>query len=1142
VNDLKPRPRARRSRTGDALPGYEFLEPRNLLAADWLHNADMPTDVNNDHQLTPIDALIVINELNDSGGSSRRAVAATGPMFYDVNGDESLTPIDALMVINALNAEGENGMMLRIRLEVVDASNNPITSPINVGDGFILRGHVLDLTARPDGGVFSAFLDVNYDEDLVAVDGPITYSPDYPNFHEENISVPGILNEVGAIDGITPLGPAERLLFSLPFEARATGVVNFDASEADISPRHDSLLFEIDDPLTIDQIMYVDTSITIGNVTAPVAVNDAYETNEGTLLIVSADDGVLDNDTDPNGDPLTARLITTTPNGTLTLNANGSFTYTPNAAFTGDDTFTYVANDGTEDSNTATVTITVNPGNAAPVAVADTYSTNEDTLLNATTSVLANDTDADGDTLTAVLKTNTTNGTLTLRPDGTFTYNPRSNFNGTDTFTYAANDGQVESAVATVTINVTAVNDAPVAVADTYSTSLGTALNVDQAMGVLRNDTDVEGNGLTAAVVTPPSNGSLTLNPNGSFTYTPNATFAGTDTFTYNANDGTTNSLTPATVTINVTGEIAVRIILRTVDSEGNEISGIGPGGEFTLQALVQDVSDEPRDGVFAAYMDILFDNDLVTAGSEITYGTSYPNVPSGTIVQNEGLIDEVGAIDGLQPLGGGELLLFSIPFTAAQLGAVTFQSEAPDILPDHDILLFQVDDPIPVDQVEFGSVSLDIVSGNPPTANNDAYTTSEDTPLTVPVATGVLSNDINPNPGALTAVLVTGPANGDLTLNTNGSFTYAPDLNFNGTDTFTYRATAGPVSSNVATVTITISAVDDAPVAVNDSYRTDTAEPLVVDAAAGVLANDSDAEGDSLSAELLTNPSNGTLVLNADGSFTYTPTNNAVGRDTFTYRALAGGKTSEPATVTIDVGDQRPSSISGFVYVDGDNDGRRLPDNLAFGGVTITLVGTNLLGEEVRQSVKTAANGSYQFTNILRGNYTVTETQPIFIIDGKDTRGGDLSLRNDRFIIDLPGGTNLVDVNFGERGLEPQFIGNPLFFASRSKTGMYAAIDPSGEQAWYCFDAGWSNLASIDMELSENGSTLELTGVDLAGDTITASATVAGNRNVRILGNMQQGLLVRLHGTSEDFDIVSSAPEGELDPAAVDAAFGGPG
>ena len=166
---------------------------------------------------------------------------------------------------------------------------------------------------------------------------------------------------------------------------------------------------------------------------------------------------------------LTAVVVSQPASGSLTLNANGSFTYTPNANFNGTDSFTYTARDGTSVSNVATVTIAVNAVNDAPVAVNDAATTPEETAVSG--NVLTNDTDVDaGTTLTATLVANASNGTATLGSDGAFTYTPNANFSGTDSFTYTASDGTAISNIATVTITVTAVNDAPIAVNDAAAT------------------------------------------------------------------------------------------------------------------------------------------------------------------------------------------------------------------------------------------------------------------------------------------------------------------------------------------------------------------------------------------------------------------------------------------------------------------------------------------------------------------------------------------------------------------------------------------------------------------------------------------------------------------------------------------------
>jgi VCBS repeat-containing protein len=187
--------------------------------------------------------------------------------------------------------------------------------------------------------------------------------------------------------------------------------------------------------------------------------------------------------------------------------------------------------------------------NTPPVATNDTYAATEDILLTVNApGVLANDFDAETNTLTAVLVTPPLHGTLSLNTNGGFTYLAATNFNGTDSFTYKANDGAADSSVATVTLNIAAVNDPPVAQNDDASATQ----NLPVIISVLNNDTDVDGGTLAIVSFTQGTNGVVSNNGNGTLTYTPNLNFLGTDAFTYTITDGQggTNS---ATVNLSVT-------------------------------------------------------------------------------------------------------------------------------------------------------------------------------------------------------------------------------------------------------------------------------------------------------------------------------------------------------------------------------------------------------------------------------------------------------------------------------------------------------------------------------------------------------------------------------------------------------------
>jgi FtsP/CotA-like multicopper oxidase with cupredoxin domain len=302
------------------------------------------------------------------------------------------------------------------------------------------------------------------------------------------------------------------------------------------------------------------TAIVAGAVTgAPTAVDDAYGTDEDIQLIVADAAGVLFND---SVDAIAAVLVSGPSAGTLVggLASGGGFTYQPNADFWGDDTFTYKANDGLggPNSNVATVTITVDPLNDGPVAVADAYNAiTGQTLSVASPGVLWNDIDVDGDGLTAVLFSAPPVGsTLVFNLDGSFDYTPAGAAGAIETCQYVANDGTVDSLPATVTIMVDPVPDniAPFANDDFDSTTKNSAGIV---IDVTANDVDADGTIIDASVViTTGGNtqraGTVTNNGDGTVTYVPKRGFRGTDTFKYTVDDNDGATSNEATVRVNV--------------------------------------------------------------------------------------------------------------------------------------------------------------------------------------------------------------------------------------------------------------------------------------------------------------------------------------------------------------------------------------------------------------------------------------------------------------------------------------------------------------------------------------------------------------------------------------------------------------
>src|SRR5216117_1951587 len=772
---------------------------------------DAPVAANDDSYTTPEDTQLTVSApgvlANDSDvdGDTLSAVLVTNPS----HGALALNSDGSLVYMPALNFNGT--------------------------DSFTYKAS--DVQAQ--SGVATVTITVTPVNDAPVAANDDSYTT--PEDTQLTVSAPGVLANDTAVDGDT----LSAVLVGGP--SHGTLTLNSDGSLVYMPALNfngiDSFTYKASDGQAQSGIATATITVTPAN-DAPLAANDdSYTTPEDTQLTVSAP-GVLANDSDVDGDALSAVLVSNPTHGTLTLNSDGSLVYMPALNFNGTDNFTYKASDGQAQSGVATVTITVTPVNAAPVAANDdSYTTPEDTQLTVIApGVLANDSDADGDTLSAVLVSGPSHGTLTLNGDGSLVYMPALNFNGIDSFAYKASDGQAQSGVAMVTITVTPINNAPVAANDDiYTTPEDTQLTVS-APGVLANDTDADGDTLTAVLVSGPSHGTLTLNADGSLVYMPALNFNGTDSFTYKANDGQAQSGV-ATVTITVTPV--------------NDAPVAANDDSYTTPEDTQLTVSAP--GVLAN--DTAVDGDTLSA--VLVGGPSH-----GTLTLNsDGSLVYMPALN----FNGTDSFTYKSSDGQAQSGVATV------------------------------TITVTPVNDAPLAANDDSYTTPEDTQLTVS-APGVLANDSDVDGDTLSAVLVTGPTHGTLTLNGDGSLVYMPAANFNGTDSFTYKASDGQAQSGVTTVTITVTPVNDAPVAANDDSYTTPEDTQLTVSAPGVLANDSDVDGDALSVVLVSNPTHGTLTLNGDGSLVYMPALNFNGTDSFTYKASDGQAQSDVATVTITV------------------------------------------------------------------------------------------------------------------------------------------------------------------------------------------------------------------------------------------------
>ncbi|HJN07594.1 MAG TPA: Ig-like domain-containing protein [Pirellulaceae bacterium] len=658
-------------------------------------------------------------------------------------------------------------------------------------------------------------------------------------------------------------------------------------------------VFDVNDVPTVGMV-----SITVTGVNdAPVANDDDANANntprdEDHAFTINA----LINDTDADfGDTLSLiRFDSRSDKGAaISVNAGGEFVYDPRdsvtlqalaANLTTPDTFTYEITDGLGVRATATVSVTVSGVNDAPVAFGNSYTTTEDHQLSVPAlGVLANDRDDEGDIL-IVFSVNgvrldvgsniqlPSGARLILNTDGGFDYDPTTSptLNAlpadatvTDSFVYEAFDGFDRSSPVPVVITVSGVNDAPVARDVLFSTNEDTVLAV-AAAGLLANDNDVDGDAIFANAFGGVSarGAAIVVNRDGSFQYDPRGVAGlqalssiqnASDTFTYTISD-MKGGVATATATITVQGEndapIATDDSYRTDEDSKLIVSGQG--------VIENDIDVDDGDTITVVTFDV-----TSALGAPVTVNSD------GTLTYDPTNIASVQAL----------------PFGQSLKDTFTYRVSDTKSQSNQAVVTITVDG-----------------RNDAPIARNDTYSVAEDGRLVVSSADGVLNNpdtgDSDPEGSPLTAERITPPANGQVSLSAAGGFSYTPNPDFSGVDSFTYRAKDGSISSDLATVTIVVTPVNDDPAAVSDNYTVDQESSLTVSAEDGVLANDLDVDGEQLTAEHVagTGPNNGSLQLAGDGSFTYTPNPGFFGDDSFQYDAVDGSGVRARATVTIAV------------------------------------------------------------------------------------------------------------------------------------------------------------------------------------------------------------------------------------------------
>ncbi len=599
---------------------------------------------------------------------------------------------------------------------------------------------------------------------------------------------------------------------------------------------------------------------------------------------------------------------------------NGIATITPTADWNGSETLTFTATDPSGESISQTVNFTV-----APVAdiVADSVTVVEDTPT--IIKVLGNDT-FEGDDKVVSLDTNNgpANGTVSINPDGSVTYTPNDNYHGTDSFTYIVTSGGVSEST-TVNVDVTPVNDAPVAKDDIATTQEDTAVTID----VLPNDSDVDGDKLSIQSATVPEAQGKVEIVDGKLVFTPAENFNGHAEITYTVTDGQLTDEAKVTVTVNPVDD-APTIKVDAVES----ITEDAVSTDTIVATLEVADTDTPEDQLTVS-LENNSNGYFVLVGDEVKLTQAGVDAVNNDELNLKDLTISASVSDGVNPTANGSdsLIVNRVNDAPTVENAIADQVLSEDFdayTIDLNEVFKDSDSSLEFSVSGNNSIQISIVNGVAtitPTADwngketitftakdpsgesvnqtvdftvapvvdieADSADVVEDTPTII----NVLGNDTFESTDKLVSLdAENGPKNGTVIVNNDGTVTYTPDDNYVGKDTFTYVVTSGGVSEST-TVEVNVTPVNDAPVAKDDIATTQEDTAVTID----VLPNDTDVDGDTLSIQSASVPSDQGTVEIVDGKLVFTPAENFNGDAEITYTVTDGQLTDE-AKVTVTV------------------------------------------------------------------------------------------------------------------------------------------------------------------------------------------------------------------------------------------------
>ncbi|MEZ7490620.1 Ig-like domain-containing protein [Pseudoalteromonas distincta] len=682
---------------------------------------------------------------------------------------------------------------------------------------------------------------------------------------------------------------------------------------------------------------------------APITKNDSYSLSEDETLVVTAANGVLSNDTDPNNDSFSVdeTFMVAPTHGQLLLATDGSFSYVPDANFNGVDQFQYQAIDSLGATSTATVTLVINSEPDNPVAQNDAYQFSKNKLFEVTVQngLLINDFNIEaGDLSVNTTAINATqNGELTLNADGSFTYQPDLGFIGVDSFTYSISNEQGLTATAQVTLSESGVNTFPEANDDQYTLDEDSSASL---LDVLANDTDADGDTITISNIENTA-GEATIVA-GKIQFTPPANFSGEIVLTYTitdgystGNEGINDRTASVTITVSPVNDaptanadsatmsedapaLLVNVLANDSDIDGNTLvitaATADRGSASVVDNKIQ-YTPAPNTNGTAIINYTISDGNGGTATTNLTI-TIIPvndapiaNADSATIDEDAAPI-LINVLANDSDVDGDSL---AISAASADIGSVSVVGNQIQYTPAADengvaTVTYTVSDSSGGASTTTLTITITPVN-DAPIANTDTATMDEDA---APILINVLANDSDEDGDSL--VISAASADIGSASVVGNQIQYTPEADDNGLATVTYTVSDSNGGASTTTLTITIIPVNDAPIANADTATMDEdAAPLLID----VLINDLDADSDSLSITAASADSGSVSVI--DNKLQYTPAVNTNGIVVVSYTVDDGNNATDTGSLSITIApinDAPVASNQGFNISENATDG----------------------------------------------------------------------------------------------------------------------------------------------------------------------------------------------------------------------------